>query len=251
MRREIAVTVVLLCGAWWATGEERGFRKAYFGATKPGTFALQRATDEKGAVTEYRYARLADVGGEPVVEQRYEVVSGQFKGSKSVTGCLLPATFPLDKDAIDFQAHAKRCVANAGEGKPNEYPPATMKAIADGMTNYAAIVTFKGTETVGGKPADRYGYEYKSNYINAPATNTGDLWLSDAVPFGLVKDVLTIKDASGKTLSRIETVLAQSGDGAVTALPGWSWAPAAAKAKPAAKSGTATKRKPAAPAKPH
>jgi hypothetical protein len=223
MKQRLALAVALLSCAWSAAGQEHGFKKPYFGATKPGTFARQKATDETGAVSEYTYSRLADVAGERNIEMRYEVISGQFKGSNSITGCLVPASFALDGDAIDFQAHARRCVGGVLGTAPTEYPPATMKAIADGMTNYAAIVTFKGTEAVDGKPADRYGYAYKSSYKNIPATTTGDLWLSDAVPFGLVKDVMTMRDASGKTLTRIETVLAQSGEGARTGLPGWSW----------------------------
>jgi hypothetical protein len=235
MQRPVLAVALLWC-AWPAAGEAPGFKKPYFGATRPGTFARQRATDEKGAVTEYTYSRLADVAGERVIELRYEVISGQFKGTKSVTGCLVPASFPLESDAIDFQAHARRCVAGTGGTRPTEYPPATMKAIAEGMTNYAAIVSFKGAETVDGKPADHYGYEYKSSYMNIPATTSGDLWLSDAVPFGLVKDVMTMRDASGKTLTRIETVLAQAGEGARTALPGWRWTgPAKRRAAPARK----------------
>jgi hypothetical protein len=223
MKRTLVLAVSLLWCAGSAAGEQPGFKKPYFGATRPGTFALQKATDEKGAVTEYTYARLTDVAGERVIELRYEAVTGQFTGTKSVTACLVPASFALESDAIDFQAHARRCVAAADDQPPTEYPPATMKAIAQGMTNYAAIVTFKGAETVNGKPADRYGYEYKASYMNIPATTTGDLWLSDAVPFGLVKDVMTMRDASGKTLTRVETILVQSGEGARTALPAWSW----------------------------
>src|SRR5262245_6477721 len=155
--------VVLVCGGLSAAGEEPGFKKAYFAATKPGTFAFHKGTDEKGAVTEYRYSRLADVGGEAVVELSSNIVSGQFKGTKSVTACLLPSGFAMDRDAIDFQIHSRRCVAASGEVAPYEYPPDTMKAIAQSMTNYAAIVVFKGTGTVNGKPADHYGYEYKGN----------------------------------------------------------------------------------------
>lgn len=224
MRTRLAVAVALLCCTWPATAVEPGFKKPYFGATEAGTFARQKSTDETGAVTELTYSRLADVAGDRVIELRYAVVSGQFKGSNSITGCLVPASFPLENDAIDFQAHARRCVSATDAAPPTEYPPDIMKAIAEGMTNYAAIVNFKGTETVDGKPADRYGYEYTVTYMNTPATTTGDLWLSDTVPFGLVKDVMSIRDASGKTLTRIETVLVQTGQGAQTALPGWSWA---------------------------
>ena len=223
MKERLVLVVALVWCAVSGAGEQPGFKRPYFGGTKPGTFAHQRATDEKGAVTEYTYSRLTDVAGERVIELNYEIVSGQFKGTKSVTGCLVPASFPLESDAIDFQAHARRCVAAAGGARATEYPAATMKAIASGMTDYAAIATFKGAETVNGKPADRYGYEYKASYMNIPATTTGDLWLSDAVPFGLVKDVMTMRDGSGKTLTRIETVLVESGEGTRTALPGWSW----------------------------
>jgi hypothetical protein len=236
MNRGLVLTFGLLSCAWSVAGAEPGFKKPYFGATQPGTFARQKATDEKGAVTEYTYSRLADLAGERVVELRYEVISGQFKGSNSITGCLVPASFSLESDAIDFQAHARRCVAGTAGTRPTEYPPATMKAIAEGLTNYAAIATFKGAETVDGKPADRYGYEYKSSYKNIPATTTGDVWLSEAVPFGVVKEVMTMRDASGKTLTRIETVLAESGEGARTGLPGWSWTgPAKRKAAPTPK----------------
>jgi hypothetical protein len=232
MKQRLALAVAVLWCTWPAAGAEPGFKKPYFGATKPGSFARQKATDEKGGVTEYTYSRLTDVAGEPVIELRYEIVSGEFKGTKSFTGCLVPATFPLESDAIDFQAHARRCVAGTDGVHVTEYPPATMKAIAQGMTKYAAIASFKGAETLDGKPADHYGYEYKGSFKNVPTTTTGDLWLSDAVPFGLVKEVMTTRDASGKTLTRIETVLAESGEGARTALPSWSWT-GAAKPRPA------------------
>jgi len=44
-----------------------------------------------------------------------------------------------------------------------------------------------------------------------------------------------MRDASGKTLTRIETVLAKAGEGARTGLPGWSWAPAKRRAAPTRK----------------
>ena len=228
--------LVLVSAALPALAAGAGFQKPYFGATRAGSVARQKATDEKGAVTEYTYSRLADVGPDRVIELSYAIVSGQFKGTNSITACLIPGDFPLEQDAIDFQAHARRCVSSTGRSAPTEYPAATMKAIAEGMTNYAAIVTFKGTETVDGKRCDRYGYEYKGAYMNIPATTTGDLWLSDAVPFGLVKDVMTMRDGAGKTLTRIETVLVGTSEGATTALPRWSWSgPAKRRTGPARK----------------
>lgn len=229
MKWTLAALLVLGAAAAPAA-EPRGFKKAYFGATEVGTFARHKATDETGAVSEYTYARLADVAGERVLEMRYRVLSGQYKETQSMTACLVPAAFPLADDAIDFQIHARRCVAGTdARTRPSEYPRATMKAIAQGMNNYKALVTFKGTETVDGRQADRYGYTYKGNFKNVPATTTGELWLSDAVPFGLVKEVMVMRDAKGKELTRIETVLSEKGTGSQTALPLWSWEPAVKK----------------------
>jgi hypothetical protein len=202
---------------------ESGFKKAYFGATRPGTYATMMSTDEKGGISQYTYSRLADQGPDRWLELKYLVVSGQFKGTESITGCLVPASFPLEMDAIDFQAHSRRCAAGASSSPVAEYPPDTMKAIASGIINYANMVTFKGTETVAGKSCDRYAYSYKTNYMNTPATMSGDLWMSDSVPFGIVKEVSATRDGSGKVLAKFETVLASSGGGAQSGLRGWSW----------------------------
>jgi hypothetical protein len=140
-----------------------------------------------------------------------------------VTGCLVPAAFPLEKDAIDFQVHARRCAAASGGSPATEYPAATMKAIAEGAMNYAPLVAFKGTETVAGKAADRYGYSYKTSYMNIPATTTGDVWVSEGVPFGVVKDTMAIRDAKGKVLATVDQVLVETGKETRTALTGWSW----------------------------
>lgn len=231
---KLLLFVALVSGGFAGDAAAAGFQKPYFGATKAGTFARQKATDEKGAVTESIYSRLADVGTDRVIELGYNMISGQFKGTNSTTTCLVPADFTLENDALDYLAHSRRCASSSDGGAVSEYPRETMKALAQGMTNYAAIVTFKGTETVNGKACDRYGYEYKGSYMNIPATVTGDMWLSDGVPFGLVKEVMTQRDAAGKTLTRVETVLVESGEGAKTALPRWSWAPPG-KRKPPAK----------------
>ena len=150
------------------------------------------------------------------------MISGQFKGTDSVTACLVPAGFALEQDAIDFQAHARRCAANSGGGKATEYPPEIMKAIASGVINYASLVVFKGTDKVEGRACDHYTYAYKTTIMNKPGTMNGDLWLSDAVPFGLVKESATTVDAAGKALSKYETVLVETG----TSAPGRSHGPA-------------------------
>ena len=221
-KRWPVLAVVLASCAWTAAAGNPGFTKPYFAATRPGSFALQRVTDEKGVVTENTYSRLADLAGERVFESRYEVMSGQYKGATSVTACLVPAAFSVDDDAIDYMGHARRCVA--GDATSHfEFPADSMKAVAEGRTNYAAVVTFKGTETIGGRPTDHYVYQRKTDHMNAPATLSGELWLSPAVPFGLVKESVVIRDAAGKTVATFDTVLVKTGEGARTGLPKWSW----------------------------
>jgi hypothetical protein len=225
MKSRFCLAVLLGSLAWapLAAGAETHFKKAYFGQTTPGSFARLRMTDEKGAVSEYTYSRLADQGDDRWIELHYTVVSGQFKGTDSVTACLVPASFALEQDAIDFQAHARRCAANSGGGKATEFPADTMRAIASGMIDYASLVVFKGTEKVDGRACDHYTYAYKTSIMNKPGTMNGDLWLSDTVPFGVVKEASTTVDASGKVLSKYENVLVETGTNARSALAGWSW----------------------------
>src|SRR5262249_32160331 len=84
--------IILLSCAWPASGEQHGSKKPSSGATRPGPSARQRASDEKGAVTEYTYQRLEDVAGERVIEDSYQIVSGQYQGTNLLTGCLVPAS---------------------------------------------------------------------------------------------------------------------------------------------------------------
>jgi hypothetical protein len=183
-------------------------------------------TDDKGGVTENTYSRLPDQGGDRWIENVYEITAGQYKGSNSVTSCLIGPSMVLEKELIDHLKYSRRCASQTRGTEATEYPPDTVKAISSGTTFYAEMVVFKGTETVEGKPCDRYSYSYKSNYMNIPAVTSGDLWLNDGVPFGLVKDSAAIKDGSGKVLTRWNMVLVQSGSGAKSALTGWSWKPA-------------------------
>lgn len=234
MRSKWTFVWIAVTFAQVAPAAEHGFKKPYFGATKPGTFAKIKSVDDKGAVSEFTYARLADQGGDRWVETRYAVTSGQFKGTNSIMSYLVNASFPFEKDAIDFTRGAKRCVSQMGAGEPTETQPDVVKAIAANGFDYAAIVTFKGTETIAGRECDHYAYVYKSSYPNAPSTTlAGDIWLSDQVPFGTVKEVSIAKDEKGKVTGKYTNTLVDSGSGAKTALRGWSWSTLAPGATPA------------------
>jgi hypothetical protein len=88
--------------------------------------------------------------------------------------------------------------------------PNTLAIIGRTIAQYGANSKFIGTETVNGKKADHYSYVVKYP-SDAPQIETGEVWLSDAVPFGLVKQKATTKDESGKEISSYEEVLTDSG----------------------------------------
>ena len=90
---------------------------------------------------------------------------------------------------------------------------------------YGPVVTFKATESVDGKSCDRYAYTLRRP--SDPATiESGDIWLSDIVPFGVVKQVSTTKDAQGKVLSSYTRTLVASGlSGSPVAMSGPAGAP--------------------------
>jgi hypothetical protein len=88
-----------------------------------------------------------------------------------------------------------------------EFDEETNKAIAAGATDYGAIVVFKGTETVDGKACDHYTYSYESGPLGKVE---GEYWLSEKVPFAVVKEVTSGTDATGARY-RYETKLVESG----------------------------------------
>jgi hypothetical protein len=76
------------------------------------------------------------------------------------------------------------------------------------MAAYGPAVVFKGSEVIEGRKTDRYSYTIKRP---GNATETGDLWLSDAVPFGVVRNTFTITEAAKTT--KFDQKLIASGTG--------------------------------------
>jgi hypothetical protein len=101
----------------------------------------------------------------------------------------------------------------------------TVAIVSKTAPQYGRAVTFKGTENTSGHQADRYGYTIE--HPGDPATTeSGDLWLSSGVPFGVVRQTSVTKDAKGHMTTRYERVLVESGNSKAAAAP----APKSAKA---------------------
>lgn len=201
-----SLALLLVFGAATASAAG-GFRKAYFAATVPGAYARTRSVNtENGDVSEYVYARLADDEGRVSVETRYELKTGAYAGTKGVNSYVLRAGFPFGTAGPGWMRGIERSRASGPDGAVYDMDEATVRAIAAGATDYGAIVVFEGTETVDGKACDRYAYAFGEGTGRVE----GKYWLSEKVPFAVVKELTSGIDATG-TPYRYETKLVESG----------------------------------------
>src|SRR5512138_348302 len=220
-RRSVALAALVgvLAVTEAASGGTSRWKKAYFRATTAGSFARTRSANTvNGDVSEYLYRRLADEDGRVVFETSYELKTGQFAGTKGVNRNVMRADFPMETEGLSHQRWVEKSQMTSTDGQVIEMEAETVRAIATGATDYGAIVVFKGSEKVDGKACDHYTYAYDSGSLGKVE---GEYWLSDKVPFAVVKEIVNGKDATGATY-RFETKLVESGT-----------KPEAAKAEPA------------------
>jgi len=206
MRRSL-LAILLLVAAPLAFAD--GFKKAYFGATKPGSWAKYTLKTSAGDMTSL-YTRLADDDqGQARIEMRTEFSNKETP--TSINRYTLRKGFALDRDLMDY---GPGIVAGemgiAGEVQPTD--PATLAIIAKTLARYGANAKFLGSDTVAGKKCDRYSYTVRFPGDPEQIEN-GEIWLNDAVPFGLVKQKATTKDPGGKEISSYEETLVESGVG--------------------------------------
>jgi hypothetical protein len=205
MRRTFVLLVLSLAITTFASAA--GWKKAYFGATKPGTWAryIDHSSDPANPDMTVTLTRLGDDEGRPQIEMKMD--SGG-KYPMALTRYTMKSGFDADRDLLDY---GPSIVAGAaGDADTQTALDAnTVKLIAENMPAYGPAVTFKGTEVIDGKKTDRYSYSIKRP---GPSTETGDYWLSDAVPFGVVRNTFTI--AEGAKTTKFERKLVATGAGA-------------------------------------
>jgi hypothetical protein len=204
--RRLALATLLLSSASFLSAA--GWNKPYFAATKPGSFAVYKATSTVGPPSTYTLTRLADRNGQVVLDLYSEFADKVTPASTSRYE--MAKGFDPDRDLIDYMKHLVSMSMSVG--KDGKFDPLPAAAIANmtAMATYGATAAFKGTEVVNGKTCDRYSYTRDSKTF--PTIETGDIWLDPTVPFGVVKHTTTEKDrASGKVAYTTETVLVTSG----------------------------------------
>jgi len=204
MRRTFVLLVLSLAISPFASAA--GWKKSYFGATKPGTWAryIDHSSDPANPDMTVTMTRLGDDEGRLQIEMKMD--SGG-KYPTALNRYTMKSGFDIDRDLLDY---GPSIVAGAGGDADTQtaLDANTVKLIAENMPAYGPAVTFKGSEVIDGKKADRYSYSIKRP---GPSTETGDYWLSDAVPFGVVRNTFTIAEVAKTT--KFERKLVATGAG--------------------------------------
>lgn len=210
MRKAGTLTVLIALVPAFSAAHGGALKKAYFAKTRPGAWATYRMVDEKGVSTRMTYERLPDEGGRARIDVLLEFTSGPHKGVWTRNSYVLKPGFPVERNALSCAGHAVKVTIEAMGRAPVEVPVAKLRNLAAGMTDYDRVAVFRGTESVAGRECDRYTYVHT---LSPPGKDTlsGEVWLSETVPFGMVKEITQVKDAAGKLKGRTETVLVDSG----------------------------------------
>jgi hypothetical protein len=209
IRIALALLVSMLSAELAFGADSAGYKKAYFAATIPGSWAQYTMKVEGQPDMGYFSTRLADEGGQQRVENRVEYMA-EGKLTRTLTSYALKAGYSLENDALGF-GKALVSMSSAMPGtKPYVMPPVVLDGARKTMPDYAASAQFVGTENIGGKVSDRY--KYTQRHPGDPVQiETGEIWLNGTVPFGLVKQKAITKVESGKVVSQFEMLLIDSG----------------------------------------
>jgi hypothetical protein len=205
MRRLIVAAVFLLSFAPLLLAA--GWTKPYFALTKPGSFASYKTTSSVGAPSTLTRTRLADRDGQVVLDVYSEFTDNVTP--PSTTRYELSKGFDVDRNLVDYMSGLTTMSMSAGKDAKFQPMPAAAISNITKMPTYAATAVFKGIETVDGKSCDHYSYV--RDQTGSPYVESGDLWLTAAVPFGIVKHTTSTKDRSGKVAFTSETLLVSSG----------------------------------------
>lgn len=221
----LALLATLLATGLATAAGAAGYTKSYFGATKPGSWAQYTMTVVGQPDMGYVSTRLPDTGGNQRVEMRVEYMM-QRKLTPSWTNYTLKAGYALESDALGFGKAVVAMSTRVQGGRDQPLPESTLVNVRKTMPDYAASAQFVGTDNIGGRMSDHY--TYVNRYPGSPAQiETGELWLSDTIPFGLVRQKAVTKEETGKTVSQFEMVLIDSGAGKADVATAAAKAPAA------------------------
>lgn len=198
----------------WAPCDVSAGDKEYFGATRPGDWVEQDLTTPDGSRITYITKRLADDDGRVVVETTTKVIAGPGEGSESKSLNTFPADFNFARDWLSNGKFTEKMSMDYG-GMVMPIDDATLKIIRDASKDYRGSLTFSGSETISGYSSDHYAYEVPVAGPT-PSREIGDVWLSETIPFGVVRQTGKTVDDSGNATSSYELQLTDTGHEALS-----------------------------------
>lgn len=205
MRRSLFVLVLLSLVSFSAFAG--GLQKAYFASTVPGSWARYADISPEMHMTT-TMTRLADDGGRARVELEVTFANKQYPPVRN--RYTLKRGFAVDRQLLDYMTNVEAASVVSGDGDFTDLDANTIAIMVKTSRAYGPSLTFKGSENTSGHQTDRYGYTLALPG-EPPTIETGDLWLSAGVPFGVVKQKSVTKDAKGHTTTSYERTLVESG----------------------------------------
>ena len=210
MKAKAAILVFSLMGSALAGAGAAGFQKKYFAATRPGAWAKYVMTVGGKSESVTLYTRLPDDKGRQRLQVRTDFTSGTNQGTWSVSDYRLKTGYSLEDDALDYGRATEGLTMQAKGSQQVKMNASMLKAMVENMPDYSRSAVFVSTETVNGLACDRYKYTQK--HPSSPVQiESGELWLNETVPFGLVRQRVVFDEATGKRLSDYEMNLQSSG----------------------------------------
>lgn len=232
MKRFSSLSAVLLLavGSSAPAADLATFQKAYFNATKPGTWVKyeQTSTDPKGKVqkSEVTMSRLEGDGKSVWFEMR-SVPKDGAKGKPTTMRYLLNTDFKVEKNALDYMKYVEKMIMQEDGKEAMEYPASMMAQVAAAFASkvdYGANVTPLGACETDGKAGEKYGikgsFEVDLMIMKMKGTSESEICMSDSVPFGRLYEKTVTTSDKGKPMGTIESRLVDSGTGATTAIKG-------------------------------
>ena len=138
----VALSVSLVASAATAA-DSSGYKKAYFEATVPGSWAQYTFKTEGQADMDYKNTRLTDAGGSQRVEVSVEYVM-QGKVNTSFSAYTLKSGYSLQTDALGF-GKAVTGMSIRQPGKPaTEMPAATLDVVRKSFSGSSAAHIING-----------------------------------------------------------------------------------------------------------
>lgn len=207
------------------------FQKAYFGSTKPGSWARyeQTNTDAKGKVqkAEVTLSHLESDGGRITFEMRSVPKEGGKKDKTVTMRYVLNTDFKPEKNALDYMKYVEKMVFQVEGEKAMEYPPDMMNQVAAAFVSnvdYDTNVKSDGPCGADGRSGEKYlisgSFDFKIAFVRMRGTTETELCMSDGVPFGRLSERTVSKDDKGKVTSTTEMRLLETGTGAKTSIKG-------------------------------